>query len=436
MDVHGQSEHFFLLSEENQLKVVDGLIGVNADEIKSKLSVLISEKKELKRKISALGGNEAERERRLDLLNYQIREIEVAELREGEFEELKSRQNIIANTEKILSALNEVAAIINDDGGCADSISSVKHCLGGISSLNDDYSKLYDRIESLKLEIEDVSQTVTDLAEDLSFDGREAQEIEERLTLLKSLRKKYGADENEILMFLQDARQQAELLTDSAAIIDKCSKEIEQKNKEIYSLCRELSKLRKECSTKFAKSVVAELKTLNIVDAAFSVEFVDYSLETADLNSFDGSDRIRFMFSANRGEPLKPLNKVISGGEMSRFMLAVKTLLKDVNGISTYIFDEIDSGISGITANTVARKFIAISKNTQILAVSHLPQVCAASDAQFLIFKTEENGKTFTQVKRLDEDSKIKELVRLTGGVESEAAIKHAKELINELKNN
>ena len=178
------------------------------------------------------------------------------------------------------------------------------------------------------------------------------------------------------------------------------------------------------------------MKTLNIVDAAFSVEFVDYSLETADLNSFDGSDRIRFMFSANRGEPLKPLNKVISGGEMSRFMLAVKTLLKDVNGISTYIFDEIDSGISGITANTVARKFIAISKNTQILAVSHLPQVCAASDAQFLIFKTEENGKTFTQVKRLDEDSKIKELVRLTGGVESEAAIKHAKELINELKNN
>ncbi len=436
VDVHGQSEHFFLLSEENQLKVVDGLIGVNADEIKSKLSVLISEKKELKRKISALGGNEAERERRLDLLNYQIREIEVAELREGEFEELKSRQNIIANTEKILSALNEVAAIINDDGGCADSIFSVKHCLGGISSLNDDYSKLYDRIESLKLEIEDVSQTVTDLAEDLSFDGREAQEIEERLTLLKSLRKKYGADEKEILMFLQDARQQAELLTDSAAIIDKCSKEIEQKNREIYSLCRELSKLRKECSTKFAKSVVAELKTLNIVDAAFSVEFVDYSLETADLNSFDGSDRIRFMFSANRGEPLKPLNKVISGGEMSRFMLSVKTLLKDVNGISTYIFDEIDSGISGITANTVARKFIAISKNTQILAVSHLPQVCAASDAQFLIFKTEENGKTFTQVKRLDEDSKIKELVRLTGGVESEAAIKHAKELINELKNN
>ena len=372
----------------------------------------------------------------MDLLNYQIREIEVAELREGEFEELKSRQNIIANTEKILSALNEVAAIINDDGGCADSISSVKHCLGGISSLNDDYSKLYDRIESLKLEIEDVSQTVTDLAEDLSFDGREAQEIEERLTLLKSLRKKYGADEKEILRFLQDARQQAELLTDSAAIIDKCSKEIEKKNREIYSLCRELSKLRKECTTKFVKSVVAELKTLNIVDAAFSVEFVDYSLETADLNSFDGSDRIRFMFSANRGEPLKPLNKVISGGEMSRFMLAVKTLLKDVNGISTYIFDEIDSGISGITANTVARKFIAISKNTQILAVSHLPQVCAASDAQFLIFKTEENGKTFTQVKRLDEDSKIKELVRLTGGVESEAAIKHAKELINELKNN
>ena len=153
-----------------------------------------------------------------------------------------------------------------------------------------------------------------------------------------------------------------------------------------------------------------------------------------DLATSNGADSISFEFSANKGEPLKPLNKVISGGEMSRFMLAVKTRLKDVNGISTYIFDEIDAGISGFTAKTVAEKFIKISNETQILAVSHLPQVCAASDAQFLIYKEEENGKTITRVKRLSEESKIEEIVRLTGSIDSDAARQHAIELIKQFK--
>ncbi len=434
VDVHGQSEHFFLLSEENQLKVLDGLIGESAREIKSELAELISEKRVLKHKIADLGGSEAERERQLDLLNYQINEIESAALKEGEFEELKTKQNIIANTEKILTALNAVQSVLTVDGGAVDGITAAKHSLSPITGLSADYSEIFDRLESVRLEISDISEIVSDFAENLAFDAREAQEIDERITLIKSLIKKYGADEKEILEFCVKAKEKADAISDSAATIKKYTSAIADADKKIFLLCRKLTEIRKKTAENFCNAVVSELKTLNIPNAQFSVEFNNYDENSADLNSADGSDKICFMFSANKGEPQKPLSKVISGGEMSRFMLAVKTRLKDINGISTYIFDEIDAGISGFTANTVAEKFIAISKDTQILAVSHLPQVCAASDAQFLIYKTEEKGKTYTFVKRLDEESKIKEIMRLTGSLNSEASRLHAEELIKGFK--
>lgn len=434
VDVHGQSEHFFLLSEDNQLKVIDGLLGEKAQKIKEELAVLISEKKSLKAKISELGGDESERERLLDLLNYQINEIDGANLKEGEFEELKARQNIIANTERILMALSAVRSVLDDENGCADGISTAKHYVNGISALSDAYAQIGERLESLGVEIEDISETVGDLADELNFDSREAEEIDERLSLIKSLKKKYGADEKEILEFCEKARAKADILSDSANAVEKFTAEIAAVDEKIYALCKKLTALRQEGAEKFCKEVIEELKTLNIPNAKFAVEFAEYDRTTANLSSSNGSDSICFNFSANKGEPLKPLSKVISGGEMSRFMLAVKTRLKDINGISTYIFDEIDAGISGFTATTVAEKFVKIAKNTQILAVSHLPQVCAASDAQFLIYKVEEGGKTLTKVRRLDEESKIDEIVRLTGSVRSAAARQHAIELINQIK--
>lgn len=434
VDVHGQSEHFFLLNEDNQLKVIDGLSGGKAQKIKEELSGLIAEKREIKSKISELGGNESERERLLDLLNYQINEISNADLKEGEYDELIARRNIIANTEKILSSLGVVRSVLSDDGGCADGISSAKHAIAGISALSEAYSQIEERLESLYTELTDISEVVSDLAEELSFDGREAEEVEERLALIRSLRKKYGANETEILEFLDNARANADVLNDSANAVEKFNARLKQLDESIYLSCRKLTGLRKEIAQSFCKEVVAELKTLNIPDAKFSVEFSDYDENSANLSSVNGSDAVCFNFSANKGEPLKPLSKVISGGEMSRFMLAVKTKLKDINGISTYIFDEIDAGISGFTATTVAEKFVKISENTQILAVSHLPQVCAASDAQFLIYKVEAEGKTLTKVRRLDDDSKIDEIVRLTGSVNSAAARQHAIELIKQIK--
>ena len=435
VDVHGQSEHFFLLNEENQLKVIDGICGAQVAEIKHNLAELIAQKRELKSKIAALGGDESERERKLDLLKFQISEIESAELKVGEFEELKARQNIIANTEKIFSALNTAHSLLSDDGGSIDGISSSKHYLNTISGFGEDYEQIAARLENLSVEASDIAETLSDLADNLTFDEQEASYIDERLTLIKALKKKYGEDEEHILRFLENAKAEYDAISDSANAIEKYEKGIFECDGKIFALCQKLTDLRKNTADKFCKAVTAELKTLNIQNASFEVQFNEYDRQTANLQSANGSDIVCFMFSANKGEPLKPLSKVISGGEMSRFMLAVKTQLKDLNGISTYIFDEIDAGISGYTAKTVAEKFIKISQNTQILAVSHLPQVCAASSAQFLIYKVEENSKTLTKVKRLTDDEKISEIVRLTGSVKSDAATEHARELINQFKN-
>lgn len=436
VDVHGQSEHFYLLDEGNQLKVIDGLLGEQATKFKSELSELISERNELKKKIAALGGDDAERARKLDLLAYQIDEITKADIKSGEFDELKNRQNIILNVEKLLSSLNGAVNILNEDSGCRDRLSSAVHLLNQISNIDSEYEKISSRLDGLNAELSDVAETISDMADNLTFDEQEACRIEERLDLLKSLRRKYGSDEDEILAFKDKAQKEYELLLDSGEALIKFKSEIEKLNKEIFGLCEKLTSARKTAAEKFSVSVVEQLKTLNIPDAQFSVKFNEYDFESANLQSSNGSDAICFEFSANKGEPLKPLSKVISGGEMSRFMLAIKACIKDINSITSYIFDEIDAGISGYTADKVARKFTDISRHTQILAVSHLAQICAASDAQFLIYKVEENGKTLTKVKKLTKEEKTDEIIRLTGSIKSDAAVKHAEELISSFKSN
>lgn len=432
VDVHGQSEHFYLLNESNQLKVIDGLCGEKADNIKKQLSEILTKKREILKKISALGGDEQERARRLDILSYQINEIRSADVRAGEYEELKAKRNIINNTEKILSALNNASSAFGSDGGCLDLISVVQRQMSSVSDLSSDYDKIYGRIESLYAEAADIAQSLTDLADEVSFDENEAQYVEERIELLRSLMKKYGGDEESVLYYLQSASTDFENLSNSAEELEKLNSQLTVADDRIYNLCVSLSEIRKECADKLSINVKEQLRSLNIPDAQFIVEFSPFSRESANLSSNDGSDEVKFMFSANKGEPLKPLNKVISGGEMSRFMLAIKTQLKDINGISTYIFDEIDAGISGVTAMTVAQKFIAISGETQIISVSHLPQVCAASHAQFLIYKTEKGGKTVTRVQRLTAEEKLDEIIRLTGNVISEASREYARQLIEQ----
>ena len=434
VDVYGQSEHFALLSESNQLSVIDGLCGNEILPIKEKLYSYISNKRECDEKLRRLGGDEAERARRLDLLSYQIKEIDDAALSATEEDELIAKRRIIDNTERIASAVGGALAALNGDGGSSDGISVARRLMAGVSEFGDDYSSVADRLEAAAAEIQDIADTLSDMEDGLDFDEQEARRVEDRLDLIRSLKKKYGATVEAVLEFREKAGAEYDLLSDCDEIAGKLTAEIAELNGKIYAECKKLTAIRREHAEKFCKAVVGELKSLNISGARFSVEFAGYDENTADLSSANGSDKVQFMFSANAGEPLKPMNKVISGGELSRFMLAMKTCLKDVNGISTYVFDEIDAGISGVTARSVAEKFVAISKNTQVIAVSHLPQICAAGDKNFLISKAEHGGVTTTSVRELVGDEKIGEIIRLTGGGDTEAARRHAAELIAQYK--
>lgn len=434
VDVYGQSEHFALLSEANQLSVIDGLCGERAADIKNALSIFISEKRECLRRLKQLGGDSAERARRLDLLSYQIKEIDAAELKDGEEEELIAKRRIIDNTEKIASAVSGSLGAINGDGGGSDGISAARRLMANVSEYGDDYSSVSNRLDAVLAELQDIADTLSDMADGLEFDEADARRVEDRLDLIRNLKKKYGATVDEILAFRAKAGEEFDLLSDSEAVAEKLTKRLEELDESIFGECVKLTELRKNNAENFCRDVESELKSLNISGARFEVRFDEYDKSSANLTSVNGSDKVKFMFSANKGEPLKPLNKVISGGELSRFMLAIKTCLKDLNGISTYIFDEIDAGISGITARSVAEKFTDIAKNTQIIAVSHLPQICAAGDKNFLISKAEQNGGTVTSVREIIGDAKIAEIIRLTGGGETEAARQHAAELIAQYK--
>lgn len=435
VDVHGQSEHFFLLKESNQLKTLDTVVGKELLPKKQTLAELLKEKRNIEDRIALLGGDEKERGRRLDILQFQIEEIRSVDLKEGEEEELIQKRNKINNLEKIISALREATETIAGEAGVLDGLRGANRALSSVSKLDLSYAEICEKIESLAIEADDIAETLSDMGNELYFDENEAEETELRLDAIRALKRKYGANKQEIDEYLEKIQAEYDLLSDCEGQYALLSEEKNKNEKKIYAICQEITKLRKQHGQAFCKRVTDELKTLNIAHAQFAIEFGEYTKEDVTKANINGLDNVCFLFSANAGEPMKPLGKIISGGEMSRFMLAVKTQLSDVNEISTYIFDEIDAGISGITAKVVGEKLARIAKNTQIIAVSHLAQIAVMSDNEFLIEKHEEAEKTLTCVHALNEEAKLKEIVRLLGGNEEEGfAFKHAEELLKQAK--
>ena len=435
VDVHGQSEHFFLLKESNQLKTLDTVVGEPLLPLKEELSALIKSKKQIEALIALLGGDEKERGRRLDILSFQIEEIDGAKLQEGEEEELLAKRTKIHNLEKILTALKEALQVFSSEGGVADGLRYAERSVSAISRLDEEYANVLEKIESVSSEAEDVIAVLSDLQESLYFDEGEAEEVESRLDLICMLKRKYGANIAEIQAYLEKIHEEYELLSDCEGQYALLTAEKEKTEKKLFAVCQKMTALRKAQGKAFCKRVTEELKTLNIASAQFDIEFKAYDESDIHKVSSTGLDEISFMFSANAGEPMKTLGKIISGGEMSRFMLAVKTQLSNINEISTYIFDEIDAGISGKTAKVVGEKLARIAKGTQIIAVSHLAQIAVMSDNEFLIEKLESAGKTLTKVHALDEEGQRNEIVRLLGGTnQDEFALKHAVELLKQAK--
>lgn len=427
VDVHGQSEHFFLLKEANQLRLLDQIAGTEQE--RAEVASLLKERRAYAEKLSSLGGDEGERERRADILRFQIDELENAALKEGEEEELTALRTKYQNAEKILGGLRTVRDALLSDGGASDAVNTAHRGLISIEKYGD-YAALSERLESALAEIEDIGETAESLAEELDIDEREAERVENRLDEIKSLKKKYGGSVEGALNFLFRAKEELQLLENSAEECEKLKALLDGNAKKLYSACEALTKKRKEGAEGFTRRVTEELKTLNIPSARFEIAFDPYSEEDLPRAHAEGLDRVKFLFSANAGEPVKELGKIISGGEMSRFMLAVKAQLSSIGTIGTYIFDEIDAGIGGKTARVVAEKFADIAKTTQIIAVSHLAQIAAFADRQFLIEKKEEGGRTFSRIRPLEEEERAGELVRLLGGEQGGSALMHAEELL------
>ena len=427
VDVHGQSEHFFLLKEANQLRLLDQIAGTREE--RASVAELLKERRALEQKLASLGGDEGERERRADILRFQIDELENAALKEGEEEELTALRTKYQNAEKILGGLKTVRDALLSDGGASDAVNTAHRGLISIEKYGD-YAVLSERLESVLAEIEDIGETAESLAEELDIDEREAERVENRLDEIRSLKKKYGGSVEEALNFLSRAKEELQLLENSAEECEKLKALLDGNAKKLYSACEALTKKRKEGAEGFTRRVTAELGTLNIPSARFEIAFDPYTEDDLPRANAEGLDRVKFLFSANAGEPVKELGKIISGGEMSRFMLAVKAQLSSIGTIGTYIFDEIDAGIGGKTARVVAEKFADIAKTTQIIAVSHLAQIAAFADRQFLIEKKEEGGRTFSHIRALKEEERAGELVRLLGGDRSETALRHAEELL------
>ena len=427
VDVHGQSEHFFLLKETNQLRLLDQIVGTEGE--RAEVASLLKERRAYAEKLSSLGGDEGERERRADILRFQIDELENAALKEGEEEELTALRTKYQNAEKILGGLKTVRDALLSDGGASDAVNTAHRGLISIEKYGD-YAALSERLESALAEIEDIGETAESLAEELDIDEREAERVENRLDEIRSLKKKYGGSVEEALGFLSRAKEELQLLENSAEECEKLKALLDGNAKKLYSACEALTKKRKEGAEGFTRRVTEELKTLNIPSARFEIAFEPYTEEDLPRANVEGLDRVKFLFSANAGEPVKELGKIISGGEMSRFMLAVKAQLSAIGTIGTYIFDEIDAGIGGKTARIVAEKFADIAKTTQIIAVSHLAQIAAFADRQFLIEKKEEEGRTYSRIRALEEEERAGELVRLLGGEQGGPAFMHAEELL------
>lgn len=427
VDIHGQHEHQSLLKSTNHIKLLDKLGEKKIATVKGEVEKDFDDYTSLKREFSRFG-NADERERKLDILSFQIDEIEKADVKEGEEDELLSARKRIRNMEKIISALEGAKNLLDgyDSQSVSASIKNANSLLNTISSYDENIVPIVDRLDSCKVEITDIAETLSDMLQKLDFDSRSAEQIEERLEVVRTILRKYGGSYESLQKFYEEATKEAQMLSNATERVEQLEKEIQVAAEKLLASAKKLSQERGKIADKFEKDITKELCDLGMGGSTFKVEIV--TTDDVDQISANGADSVEFMISPNVGEPLKPLAKIISGGEMSRFMLAFKNILAGVDDIGTMVFDEIDTGISGNISQVVSEKMCNISRARQVIAVTHMPSLASMADNHYLISKSTENGKTLTHVDLLEDDTD--EVARLIGGNDySIYAVPHAKEM-------
>lgn len=429
VDSYSQHESISLLKAKNHLALLDKFGGDEILSIKEKVSESFSKVQAIKKQIADLGGDKFERERTKELLSYQIEELEKAQLQAGEEEELKNKLDMYSSAERINEALSGCEESLEDSSSSV--IDQIQQCEAMLSSLSsfENINSCRERLTSARYEIEDISQTLKEIKNELSFDEREFERLDRRYDLVRSLVKKYGGSCEKAIEYLAQTKEKVNALEDADFLIEKYEKQLEKEEGELSSLAEQLSIKRKKVALDIENRIVAELRELGMKSTVFKSAF------TLAPITANGKDDVEFTFSANKGQDVKSLSKTASGGELSRFMLAIKNIFSQIDKTGTLIFDEIDSGISGETGVIVGQKIKNLTKSSQIICITHLPQVASFGDDFFYVSKKEDERSTYTEVKHLQGDEVVSEIARMIGGDKiTQVALKHAQEMIDQTK--
>ena len=435
VDIYGQNDTAFIMNPKTHLDVLDNFSQDKIIPKKINLLKIYDEYKETQKKIKEFGSSQ-DIAKNLDLYEYQIKEIEEANIQEGEEEELIALRHKMNNSERYVEAISGAFESLNgySDMNAVTLISNSINELKKQASEDKDIQDLVDRLDSAKIELKDIASSLDDMVQSFDFSPQDLQRVEERLSLVRLIKRKYGDSFEQVQNYLNDIKAKVDFLQNGEQALKDLEIDLENLESDFFEAAKDLTKTRKEVAKDLSSKIEKELAELGIKNAKFEAKFK----ETPDSGIY--FDEMEFLFSANLGQPVRELTKIISGGELSRFMLALKNTIANLDSINTMVFDEIDTGISGNIADTVAKKLYKISKNKQVLAITHLPQLASMADANFLIEKSVQDGNTKTNVTRLENEALIDELLRLIGGINSkEFGRPHAQEMkknANELKKN
>ena len=423
IEIHGQNDNQQLLDSRTHIKYLDSFIGDEIFELKKEYKQKYIRYNEIKRELRDNYGDEKEKQRKLDLLKYQLNEIQEAKLKSGEEEKLDEKRNIFMNSEKIAKNLSEADMAIGEN--TIDIIGAAIRALEKIEDIDKRYQETASNLKDSYYQIQEISRDISSYLEDVDFDEREREEIETRLDTIYNLKRKYGNNIEEILKYADEVEEEIKKIENVDEYNNKLKKEQNQLQNEMTQIAQKISEIRKTYAQNLNEKINQELIDLEMKNAKINVK-VDYKV-----NEFfeDGKDHVEIFIKTNVGENENELTKIASGGEMSRIMLAIKKVLAEVDKMAVLIFDEIDTGISGKAAKSVASKLKSISRNHQVLCISHLAAIAASADSNYFISKKVENERTATSVKLLNEQEVLQEIARISSGEINEVTLQYANEL-------
>lgn len=431
VNIHGQHDSQTLLNADYHYKFVDmyGSLDGVLDEYKQSFRQLLSVRKQLK----ALTMDADERDRQIELLDYQIKELTDAEIKVGEWDELKKRKNLILNSQNLLQSLNSALAAFNGSdeySGISTLLSTAVKELGTVSDVDSDIKNVYDKAEALNDSVEVVKDALLDKINSIEFEPEELNRIEERLDLYYTFSNKYGETEQDMLYYLDEAVKKRAAFENSEEELEKLNVRYDEIFNQTVALAQKLTDLRKSTAEKLGNEICKQLEFLDMPKIKFTTSFEKGNL------SANGWDKIEFLIATNVGETAKPLAKIASGGELSRIMLAIKSIIAQKDSMDTLIFDEIDTGVSGKASRKIGLKLKELGAFTQVICVTHSAQIASVADSHFLIEKNVQNDRTYTNVTVLDYDGRKNELARIMGGINAtESLLKSAEELLNNYGN-